>query len=277
MTPSPLTERMTLFWHNHFVSGQPKVRVSRLMYRQNVTLRANAAGNFGVLLHAIAKDPAMLVYLDSAQNRKGAPNENFAREVMELFTLGEGHYTEQDVKEAARAFTGWSLDRETRSYVFRPRLHDAGMKTVLGKSGPLRRRRRARPPARATGDRAARDGEALARVRLARSRCGGSEAHRRALSRIELRHQGRVARAPALRRVLRRARIAACSSSRRPSSSSARCASFGLRPDGRCRSRSRRRHGAEPDVAAQRQRLARRRDVDQHDDAPRAEAVRRSR
>ena len=137
VTPSPLTERMTLFWHNHFVSGQPKVRVSRLMYRQNVTLRANAAGNFGTLLHAIAKDPAMLVYLDSAQNRKGAPNENFAREVMELFTLGEGRYTEQDVKEAARAFTGWSLDRETLSYVFRPRLHDAGTKTVLGKSGRL--------------------------------------------------------------------------------------------------------------------------------------------
>jgi PhzF family phenazine biosynthesis protein len=83
------------------------------------------------------KDPAMVVYLDSAQNRKGAPNENFAREVMELFTLGEGHYTEQDVKEAARAFTGWSLDRETLSFMFRPRLHDAGTKTVLGKSGPL--------------------------------------------------------------------------------------------------------------------------------------------
>jgi uncharacterized protein (DUF1800 family) len=134
-TPSPLTERMTLFWHNHFVSGQPKVRISRLMYRQNVLLRAHATGNFGTLLHAIGKDPAMLVYLDSAQNRKGAPNENFAREVMELFTLGEGHYTEQDVKEAARAFTGGSLDRETGRYTFRPALHDYGVKTVLGKSG----------------------------------------------------------------------------------------------------------------------------------------------
>ena len=134
-TPSPLTERMTLFWHNHFVSGQPKVRISRLMYRQNVLLRAHATGNFGTLLHAIGKDPAMLVYLDSAQNRKGAPNENFAREVMELFTLGEGHYTEQDVKEAARAFTGWSLDRETLTFVFRPRVHDHGTKTVFGKTG----------------------------------------------------------------------------------------------------------------------------------------------
>src|SRR5262249_34183614 len=137
VTPSPLTERMTLFWHNHFVSAQPKVRVSHLMYRQNATLRAYALGNFGAFLHAIAKDPAMVVYLDSRPNRGGAPNENFAREVMELFTLGEGHYTEADVKEAARAFTGWSLDRETGAFMFRPRLHDDGIKTVLGHSGRL--------------------------------------------------------------------------------------------------------------------------------------------
>ena len=135
VTPSPLTERMTLFWHNHFVSAQPKVRTTRLMYWQNATLRANALGNFGTLLHAIAKDPAMLVYLDGVRSRKGTPNENFAREVMELFTLGEGHYTEQDIKEAARAFTGWSLDRETGRYVLRPALHDYGEKTVLGKEG----------------------------------------------------------------------------------------------------------------------------------------------
>jgi uncharacterized protein (DUF1800 family) len=135
VTPSPLTERMTLFWHNHFVSSQQKVRLARLLYAQNVTLRANALGNFGDLLHAASKDPAMVLYLDSAQNRKGTPNENFAREVMELFTLGEGHYTEQDVKEAARAFTGWSIDRDTGQFVFRPRLHDDGMKTVLGNTG----------------------------------------------------------------------------------------------------------------------------------------------
>ena len=134
-TPSPLTERMTLFWHNHFVSSQQKVRITRLMYGQNVTLRAHALGNFGALLHAASKDPAMLIYLDSAQNRKGQPNENFAREAMELFTLGEGHYTEQDVKEAARAFTGWSLDRETGEYLFRPGAHDRDIKVVLGKSG----------------------------------------------------------------------------------------------------------------------------------------------
>jgi len=137
VTPSPLTERMTLFWHNHFVSGQQKVRLAELMYRQNVTLRANALGNFGTMLYAIARDPAMVIYLDSAQNRKGTPNENFARELMELFTLGEGHYTEQDVKEAARAFTGWSIDRITGNFTFRPLIHDYGTKTVLGKTGNL--------------------------------------------------------------------------------------------------------------------------------------------
>ena len=135
VTPSPITERMTLFWHNHFVSSQQKVRFSQLMYQQNVTLRANALGSFAELLHAASKDPAMLVYLDTAQSRKAQPNENFAREVMELFTLGEGQYTESDIKEAARAFTGWSLDRETGGYLFRPLIHDAGVKTVLGKSG----------------------------------------------------------------------------------------------------------------------------------------------
>lgn len=134
-TPSPLTERMTLFWHNHFVSSQQKVKLAELMYRQNATLRANALGNFADLLHATARDPAMVIYLDNAQNRKGAPNENFAREVMELFTLGEGYYSEQDVKEAARAFTGWSLDRQTGQFVFRRFIHDDGVKTVLGRTG----------------------------------------------------------------------------------------------------------------------------------------------
>ena len=136
-TPSPLTERLTLFWHNHFVSSQQKVRFARLMYQQNATFRANALGNFGTLLHAASKEPAMLLYLDSAQNRRGQPNENFAREVMELFTLGEGRYGERDIKEAARAFTGWSIDREQGLYVFRPPLHDTGPKTVLGVTGPL--------------------------------------------------------------------------------------------------------------------------------------------
>ena len=135
VTPSPLTEKMTLFWHNHFATSQQKVRSGQLMYRQNVLLRREALGNFGALLHAVAKDPAMLIYLDNAGSRRQAPNENFAREVMELFTLGEGHYGERDIKEAARAFTGWSLDRDTLEFTFRRMWHDGGEKTVLGRSG----------------------------------------------------------------------------------------------------------------------------------------------
>ncbi|MBL0140810.1 MAG: DUF1800 domain-containing protein [Betaproteobacteria bacterium] len=134
-TASPLTERMTLFWHGHFATSQQKVRSSLLVYRQNALLRSHALGNFGSLLRAVSKDPAMLVYLDSAGSRREAPNENFAREVMELFTLGEGHYAEKDIKEAARAFTGWSLDRDTGEFRYRPFFHDGGMKTIFGRSG----------------------------------------------------------------------------------------------------------------------------------------------
>ena len=136
-TPSPLTERMTLFWHSHFATSQRKVRFSQLMYRQNALLRHESLGNFATLLHAMAKDPAMLVWLDNARSRREAPNENFAREVMELFTLGEGHYGERDVKEAARAFTGWSLRPASASFVYRPMWHDGGEKTVLGATGAL--------------------------------------------------------------------------------------------------------------------------------------------
>ncbi|MFN0160198.1 MAG: DUF1800 family protein [Burkholderiales bacterium] len=134
-TPSPLTERMTLFWHNHFVSSLQKVRVPQLMYRQNLLLRRHALGDFGELLRAVSKDAAMIIYLDVATSRRGAPNENFAREVMELFTLGEGNYSERDIKEAARAFTGWSLDPDNLEFRRRPMLHDDGVKTVFGRSG----------------------------------------------------------------------------------------------------------------------------------------------
>ena len=134
-TASPLTEKMTLFWHNHFVSSQQKVRSPQLMHRQNALLRRHALGNFGEMLHAVARDPAMVIYLDSASNRKGQPNENFAREVMELFTLGEGNYEERDIKEVARAFTGWSIDLDTGDFMFRRAAHDEGAKTVLGRSG----------------------------------------------------------------------------------------------------------------------------------------------
>ncbi|WP_244146561.1 DUF1800 domain-containing protein [Paraburkholderia sp. BCC1876] len=136
-TPSPLTERMTLFWANHFTSGQDKVGYPQQMAQQNMLLRRDALGNFGEMLHDVAKDPAMLQYLDGASNRKGKPNENFAREVMELFTLGEGHYRQRDVSEAARAYTGWSLDPDTQAYVWRANQHDDGEKTVLGEAGPF--------------------------------------------------------------------------------------------------------------------------------------------
>ncbi|MEM5311385.1 DUF1800 domain-containing protein [Paraburkholderia sp. JHI869] len=135
VTPSPLTERMTLFWHNHFTSGQDKVGEPQLMAAQNALLRRDALGSFASMLHAVAKDPAMLLYLDGASNRKGRPNENFAREVMELFTLGEGQYSQRDVAEAARAYTGWSLDPDTQAFVWRANLHDDAEKTVLGRSG----------------------------------------------------------------------------------------------------------------------------------------------
>lgn len=138
-SPTPLQERMTLFWHNHFATSHQKVRTPQTLWRQHLLLRGQALGNFRRLLHGIAKDPAMLLYLDGANSRKDAPNENFAREVMELFTLGEatqgGHYTEQDIKEAARAFTGWTVNREDDSFRLRPAIHDAGNKTLLGHTG----------------------------------------------------------------------------------------------------------------------------------------------
>ncbi|WP_269533048.1 DUF1800 family protein [Chitinimonas sp. BJYL2] len=134
-TPSPLTERMVLFWHNHFVSSLQKVRQPQWLYQQNVQFREHALGNFAELLHDAIKAPAMLVYLDAIQNRKGQPNENLAREVMELFTLGEGNYSEQDIREAARALTGMSLDRDTGAYRFRLAQHDFGEKTIFGQRG----------------------------------------------------------------------------------------------------------------------------------------------
>ncbi len=134
-TRRPLEERMTLFWHGHFTSSYRDVRDAYHMLLQNETLRAHATGNFGELLHAITRDPAMLEYLDNNRNRKGRPNENYAREVMELFTLGLGNYTEQDIKEAARAFTGYTFRRGQHVFVFDRRQHDDGIKTIFGKQG----------------------------------------------------------------------------------------------------------------------------------------------
>ena len=134
-TPSPFTEKMTLFWHNHFATSGQKVKRPDYLIEQNLLLPKNALGSFREMLHAIAKDPAMLIYLDNRLNRKESPNENFAREVMELFTLGEGHYSEQDIQEAARAFTGWGMNRKTSSFRVYPQRHDNGIKNVLGHQG----------------------------------------------------------------------------------------------------------------------------------------------
>ena len=132
-TNRPLEEKLTLFWHGHFATSEEKLRDYRKVLQQLATLRQDATGNFGDLLLAVAKDPAMLVYLDAAQNVKGAPNENFGREVMELFTMGVGNYTEDDIREAARAFTGWGND--DLSFVVDPDKHDDGTKTFLGCTG----------------------------------------------------------------------------------------------------------------------------------------------
>ncbi len=132
---SPLVEKMTLFWHGHFASSVQKVKNVHWMWLQNETFRRHALGNFATLLHEVARDPAMMIYLDLAQSSAAHPNENWSREVMELFTLGIGHYTEQDIREAARAFTGYRLDLRSQQFRYEPALHDAGRKTFMGKSG----------------------------------------------------------------------------------------------------------------------------------------------
>ena len=134
-TKRPLEEKLTLFWHGHFATGQAKVRDARMMQRQNEMLRANASGSLRELLIGVLKDPAMLVYLDNGENIKSHPNENFGRELLELFTMGVGHYTERDVREAARAFTGWTND--ALAFRFDAAQHDDGEKTFLGRTGPL--------------------------------------------------------------------------------------------------------------------------------------------
>src|SRR4051812_10567698 len=134
-TDQPLVERMTLFWHNHFTSSLLKVRYAPSLYRQNELFRREAFGNFARLLKAVARDPAMLIYLDGVRSVARQPNENFARELLELFTLGEGHYSEADIKNAARAFTGWSIDRETGAFVNHVQQHDDGEKSFLGQTG----------------------------------------------------------------------------------------------------------------------------------------------
>jgi uncharacterized protein (DUF1800 family) len=132
-TRRPLQEKMALFWHNHFATASSKVRFSWLMLQQIDLFRQRGLGNFETLLQLITRDPAMLYYLDNRENRKGAPNENYAREVMELFTVGIGNYSEEDIKEAARAFTGYTSNRDS-VYVFNPDDHDDGLKTLMGET-----------------------------------------------------------------------------------------------------------------------------------------------
>jgi len=132
---TPVNEHMTLFWHNHFTSSLEKVEQPNLMLNQNKLLRDNAMGNFRTLLHKVARDPAMLIYLDGSENVKGSPNENFARELLELFTLGRGHYNENDIKAAAIAFTGWGVDRNHGKYVYDARKHDTRPVIFMGQRG----------------------------------------------------------------------------------------------------------------------------------------------
>jgi len=132
-TKRPLEEKLTLFWHGHFATGDVKVRDYRMMLQQNEMLRAHAAGSFRDLLIGILKDPAMLVYLDNGENVKKHPNENFGRELLELFTMGVGNYTERDVREAARSFTGWTND--VLAFKFDAEQHDFGDKVFLGRTG----------------------------------------------------------------------------------------------------------------------------------------------
>ena len=130
---SPARDKLALFWHDHFATSDTKVRDARLMMDQVRIFLRLGPGSFHALLKAMAKDPAMLIWLDGNSNRRGEPNENFARELMELFSLGVGNYTEEDIKEAARAFTGWHV--KDRRFWFNQRAHDTGSKTIFGING----------------------------------------------------------------------------------------------------------------------------------------------
>ena len=131
-SPVPLVEKMVLFWHNHFVSGQDKLYDMGLLYTQNQLFRQHALGDYHALVQGMAVDPAMLWYLDNAENVAGREQENFAREVMELFTMGQGNYTEADVISMARAWTGHNVSHDGRSYLFRSGSHDTGTKVLFG-------------------------------------------------------------------------------------------------------------------------------------------------
>ncbi len=135
VTDTPLREKLVLLLHEQFPTSYQKVGYSELMYRQNDLFRTLGPGSFDTLTRAVAKDPAMLIWLDTGTDYKAHPNENFARELMERFTMGVGNYTEEDVRQAARAFTGWTLDYTTGDFFFNIYDHDGGEKRFLGKTG----------------------------------------------------------------------------------------------------------------------------------------------
>jgi uncharacterized protein (DUF1800 family) len=134
---APLLEKMTLFWHGHFATSVQKVKDAYWMWLQNDTLRHNALGNFATLVKKISRDPAMMIYLDLQQNRKEHPNENWARELMELFIVGIGNYSEQDIRESARAFTGYRIDMTTQQFRFAPMQQDRRLKSFMDRTGAL--------------------------------------------------------------------------------------------------------------------------------------------
>ncbi|MDQ6838584.1 MAG: DUF1800 domain-containing protein [Actinomycetota bacterium] len=137
VTSTPLREKMTLLWHGHFATAVSKVRDPHLMYLQNQLFRTAGMGSFADLTQAVAKGGAMMVWLDTDKDKKAHPNENFARELMELFTLGVGNYNQSDVEQGARCFTGWTYDRARDQWVLQTRQHDAGTKTFLGVTANL--------------------------------------------------------------------------------------------------------------------------------------------
>ena len=153
----PLQEKLVLLWHGHFATHYRGCEDAYLLYRQNQLFRTHAAGNFGALVQGIVRDPAMLVFLNNDRNRKGQPNENLARELMELFTLGEGQYRETDIHEAARALTGYT--RHDNDFVFRQAWHDTGTKHIFGVRGGF-------------------DGDDLAKLCLARPGCADFVAYK---------------------------------------------------------------------------------------------------
>jgi len=134
-TPSPLTEKMVMFWHNYFTIGMSDILSVHFVFRHNTLLRRHAFGNFRDMLRDVSTDPGFMKWLNIDDSPKTAPNENFAREIMELYSLGLGNYTEQDIIEVARALTGWKIDLNTGKPYFAPEDHDNGQKTILGQTG----------------------------------------------------------------------------------------------------------------------------------------------